>query len=90
MAQKVQVILVDDMDGGSADETVSFSLDGVSYEIDLSTRMPRHSATRWPSTWAPRARSAAAREAGHRPAGVPAATTAPPRSGNGPAATATR
>ena len=38
MAQKVQVILVDDMDGGSADETVSFSLDGVSYEIDLSTK----------------------------------------------------
>jgi hypothetical protein len=38
MAQKVQVILVDDIDGGSADETVSFSLDGVAYEIDLSTR----------------------------------------------------
>ncbi|MDQ1601334.1 MAG: hypothetical protein QOD68_2808 [Actinomycetota bacterium] len=38
MAQKVQVILVDDIDGGSADETVSFSLDGVSYEIDLSTK----------------------------------------------------
>ena len=38
MAQKVQVILVDDLDGGSADETVSFSLDGVSYEIDLSTK----------------------------------------------------
>lgn len=37
MAQKVQVILVDDLDGGSADETVTFSLDGVSYEIDLST-----------------------------------------------------
>ncbi len=37
MAQKVQVILVDDMDGGSADETVSFSLDGVAYEIDLSS-----------------------------------------------------
>jgi hypothetical protein len=36
MAQKVQVILVDDIDGGEADETVSFSLDGVSYEIDLS------------------------------------------------------
>ncbi|MGZ4611125.1 MAG: histone-like nucleoid-structuring protein Lsr2 [Actinomycetes bacterium] len=36
MAQKVQVILVDDIDGGSAEETVSFSLDGVSYEIDLS------------------------------------------------------
>jgi hypothetical protein len=38
MAQKVQVILVDDMDGGSADETVSFALDGVSYEIDLSSK----------------------------------------------------
>ncbi|WP_029068201.1 histone-like nucleoid-structuring protein Lsr2 [Jonesia quinghaiensis] len=37
MAQKVQVILVDDLDGGQAEETVSFSLDGVEYEIDLST-----------------------------------------------------
>jgi hypothetical protein len=36
MAQKVQVILVDDLDGGTADETVTFSLDGVSYEIDLT------------------------------------------------------
>lgn len=38
MAQKVTVLLVDDLDGGQADETVSFSLDGVSYEIDLSTK----------------------------------------------------
>lgn len=37
MAQKVQVVLVDDIDGGDAAETVSFSLDGVGYEIDLST-----------------------------------------------------
>ncbi|MDP9416433.1 MAG: Lsr2 family protein [Actinomycetota bacterium] len=36
MAQKVQVILVDDVDGGDAEETVSFSLDGVAYEIDVS------------------------------------------------------
>lgn len=36
MAQKVQVLLVDDIDGGTADETVTFSLDGVSYEIDLT------------------------------------------------------
>lgn len=36
MAQQVQVVLVDDLDGGSADETVTFSLDGVSYEIDLT------------------------------------------------------
>lgn len=36
MAQKVQVVLVDDLDGGEAVETVTFGLDGVSYEIDLS------------------------------------------------------
>ncbi len=36
MAQKVQVILVDDIDGGEASETVGFALDGSSYEIDVS------------------------------------------------------
>ena len=36
MAQKVQVLLVDDVDGGAADETVTFGLDGVTYEIDLT------------------------------------------------------
>ncbi len=36
VAQKVQILLVDDLDGGKADETVTFALDGVSYEIDLS------------------------------------------------------
>lgn len=36
MAQKVQVLLVDDIDGGEASETVSFALDASSYEIDLS------------------------------------------------------
>jgi hypothetical protein len=38
MAQKVQVILVDDIDGGDAVETVSFGVDGVSYEIDLNKK----------------------------------------------------
>jgi hypothetical protein len=38
MAQKTVVILEDDLDGGAAEETVSFSLDGVSYEIDLSIK----------------------------------------------------
>lgn len=37
MAQKVQIILEDDLDGGSADETVTFALDGTSYEIDLTS-----------------------------------------------------
>jgi Lsr2 len=36
MAQKIQVLLVDDMDGGVATETVSFGIDGGIYEIDLS------------------------------------------------------
>lgn len=36
MARKVQIVLEDDLDGGAADETVSFALDGASYEIDLS------------------------------------------------------
>jgi hypothetical protein len=38
MAQKTVVLLEDDLDGGTADETVSFSLDGVAYEIDLSAK----------------------------------------------------
>ena len=37
MAQKVQVVLVDDVDGGSADETLRFAVDNTQYEIDLST-----------------------------------------------------
>jgi hypothetical protein len=36
MAQRVNVILVDDIDGDDAAETVSFGLDGVDYEIDLN------------------------------------------------------
>lgn len=36
MAQKVNIILVDDLDGGVAEETVAFGLDGTQYEIDLS------------------------------------------------------
>jgi len=39
MARKVQVILSDDLDENlPADETVSFSLDGTSYEIDLAEK----------------------------------------------------
>lgn len=37
MAQTVKIILEDDLDGGPADETVRFGLDGAQYEIDLST-----------------------------------------------------
>jgi hypothetical protein len=38
MAQKVTVALEDDLEGGAANETVRFGLDGTDYEIDLSTR----------------------------------------------------
>ncbi|MET1005099.1 MAG: Lsr2 family protein [Propionibacteriaceae bacterium] len=34
--RKLVTELVDDIDGGKADETISFALDGRSYEIDLS------------------------------------------------------
>lgn len=36
MAQKIQVILIDDLDGSTADETITFALEGVNYEIDLT------------------------------------------------------
>ena len=36
MAQRVNIVLEDDLDGSPADETVTFALDGVTYEIDLS------------------------------------------------------
>ena len=36
MAQRVQIQYVDDLDGSEAKETVAFTVDGVSYEIDLS------------------------------------------------------
>ena len=36
MAQKIQVQLIDDLDGSEADGTVRFGLDGTEYEIDLS------------------------------------------------------
>ncbi len=37
MAQRVNIVLEDDLDGSPADETVSFALDGATYEIDLSS-----------------------------------------------------
>ena len=36
MAQKVSIVLVDDLDGSEATETVTFGLDGTTYEIDLN------------------------------------------------------
>ena len=38
MAQKIHIVLEDDIDGGDAAETVTFGLDGSSYEIDLNDK----------------------------------------------------
>jgi hypothetical protein len=38
VAQKVNIVLIDDIDGSDAVETVSFGLDGTSYEIDLNKK----------------------------------------------------
>ena len=37
MAQKIQVSLISDVDGAPADESVTIGLDGVAYELDLTT-----------------------------------------------------
>lgn len=38
MAQQIQTLFIDDIDGGDAAGTVRFALDGVDYEIDLSSK----------------------------------------------------
>ena len=37
MARKMEIVLEDDIDGSTADETVTFGLDGKDYEIDLTS-----------------------------------------------------
>jgi len=41
MAQKVHIVLVDDIDQSDAEETVSFGLDGKEYVIDLNKKNAR-------------------------------------------------
>jgi hypothetical protein len=36
VVQRVEVVLVDDIEGGPATETVQFGLDGVNFEIDVN------------------------------------------------------
>ena len=45
----LDIALIDDIDGGEACETLGFSLDGVSYEIDVSSkRADELRANLWP------------------------------------------
>ena len=67
MAQRVNIVLEDDLDGSEADETVTFALDGVSYEIDLNAKNAaalRDSLAQYVG----HARRAAGRRAAGRPA----------------------
>jgi hypothetical protein len=47
MAQRVSITLVDDLDGTEAAETVTFGLDGVNYEIDLSEQNAKELRSRF-------------------------------------------
>jgi hypothetical protein len=38
VAQKIQTLFIDDIDGGEAEGTVRFGLDGTDYEIDLNAK----------------------------------------------------
>lgn len=60
VAQRVVVTLADDIDGGEASETVSFGLDGKSYEIDLNidnAKKLRESLARYVAAGRKRAKS---------------------------------
>ena len=41
VAQKIQVLLIDDLDGSEAEGTVRFGLDGTEYELDLNAEHAR-------------------------------------------------
>ena len=87
MAQRVHVVLVDDIDGSDAGETVTFGLDGSTYEIDLNEK----NATALREALAPyvgHARRSGGPVAARRPRPQRAADRAPPRSASGPARTA--
>ena len=73
MAQKVQVLLVDDVDGGTADETVTFGLDGVTYEIDLTSQNAAKLRDAF-AQWVANARKVSGRSSG-RSAGRSASTS---------------
>jgi Lsr2 len=77
MAQKIQTLFIDDIDGGEAAGTVRFALDGAEYEIDLSAKHDQELRDAL-ATYIGRARKVtvrgarqpAARNAGRRPGSV--------------------
>ena len=80
MAREVIEKLIDDLDGGDAAETVTFGLDGATYEIDLSKKNAaafRKSLARYVS--AARRRSASSRPSRRKTA--PSSTGSKPKRG---------
>ncbi|GAA2070622.1 histone-like nucleoid-structuring protein Lsr2 [Actinomadura alba] len=74
MAQRTVVELLDDIDGKAADETVTFSIDGVTYEIDLSAK----NADKLRNNFTPfveKARKAGGRQVGRSGRGTTTRTT---------------
>ena len=89
MAQKVHIVLEDDLDGSEATQTVSFALDGTSYEIDLNDK--NAAALRDAlATYVGHGRKVSAARRGRRSAAASATVTVPGRSATGPAPTVTR
>ncbi|MHB1613040.1 MAG: histone-like nucleoid-structuring protein Lsr2 [Actinomycetes bacterium] len=81
MAQRTQVLLIDDLDGGDADETVTFALDGVTYEIDLNESNADKLRDVF-APWVSAARRVGGRAAGRGRAKPRARAAAPASSGN--------
>jgi hypothetical protein len=85
MAQRIQTLLIDDIDGGEAAGTVRFGLDGTEYEIDLSAAHSDELRKALEQYLGPLARP------GARPAaGAAAPLSTPPRSASGPKGRALR
>ena len=90
MAQKVHIVLEDDLDGSDATQTVSFGLDGTSYEIDLNDKNAAALRDALANVRRPRPQGHRQPAAAAVPRPPPPAPTAPRRSATGPAPTATR
>lgn len=65
MARKTQILLIDDLDGSNATQTVTFGLDGVTYEIDLSDEHAEALRSSL-AEWVERARRVAGRRSSSR------------------------
>ena len=74
MAQHVNIVMVDDIDGLEAAETVSFGLDGRRYDIDLSANHAAQLRDALTSFVAAARRGSGGAGGSGRPASVPPAT----------------